>query len=194
MGYEGPNGLTPNEGVFYKATRENIDSPQVILAPVNISNGMAWNAANDRFYYIDTPTGKVLEYEYNGTIGEIRNPRVAFDISAHSDRLSGGPDGMTIDEDDNLWVALYGGGSVVKVDPKTGDLLQIVAVPARDVTSAMWGGPNLDVLFVTTSRYSLNEYERKQMPAAGSVFAVVGLETRGLPVFEVDLIDKISIV
>ncbi|KAF7286553.1 hypothetical protein GWI33_004952 [Rhynchophorus ferrugineus] len=51
--------LTPNNGVLYKITKENLGDPTVEIAPVNISNGLAWNRANDKFYYIDTPTLQV---------------------------------------------------------------------------------------------------------------------------------------
>lgn len=126
---------------------------------------------------------------------------------------------MTIDDEDNLWIALYFGGSIIKVNPKTGDLLQVIekyfhiffsststcslttywnlpifqviALPARDVTSAMWGGPNLDILFVTSSRFSLSTKERKQFPAAGSLFAIKNLKAKGLPAFGADIVDSI---
>lgn len=94
---------------------------------------------------------------------------------------------MTIDTDDNLWIALYGGGSVIQVNPKTGKILRRIALPAECVTSVAFGGPNLDVLFVTTSRVSLTEAEGAKQPAAGSVFAVVNLGVKGFPMYRADL-------
>nr|KAF7264319.1 hypothetical protein GWI33_000318 [Rhynchophorus ferrugineus] len=132
----------------------------------------------------------VVEYDYNNTDGTISNHRVAVDV-ANFTSLTGKPDGMTIDIDDNLWIALYGGGAVIHANPRTGELLQVVALPARDVTSAMWGGPNLDILFVTTSRVSLTDEEKKYYPAAGGVFAIRHLHTKGLPVFNAKIIDSI---
>lgn len=192
MGFESNQGVvTPNQGLLYKITPNNLQNPAVMIAPVNISNGLAWNKANDKFYYIDTPTRKVMEYVYDGVKGEIKNPRVAVDLALYKS-LAGSPDGMTIDKDDNLWIALYGGGGVIKVDPRSGHLLEFVAVPAKAVTSVMWGGPDLDVLFVTTSRFRLNKEQRKRQPAAGSVFALTGLGTAGLQVFEADIIESIA--
>ncbi|XP_044271753.1 regucalcin-like [Tribolium madens] len=192
MGYENSSGLTPNQGVLYQVACKTLNSPLVEIAPLNISNGMAWNKANDKLYYIDTPTRQVVEYAYDEESGIISNRRVAFDMRNYSDRLGGNPDGMTIDEDDNLWVALFGGGAVIKVNPANGQLLQIVAIPAEDVTSVMWGGPNLDVLYVTTSRYSLSQEDRLKQPVAGAVFGVVGLYTKGLPMNAVDLLGSID--
>lgn len=190
MGAEADGEVTPNNGVFYKITKDNLANPTVEISPVNISNGLAWNRANNKLYYIDTPTLKVMEYDYDNANGNISNPRVAVDI-ANFTSLTGKPDGMTIDEDDNLWIALYGGGAIIKANTITGELLQVIALPARDVTSAIWGGQNLDVLFVTTSRISLTTDERKYYPAAGSVFAITNLNTKGLNVFNADIVDSV---
>lgn len=67
----------------------------------------------------------------------------------------------------------------------------MIRLPARDVTSAMWGGPNLDILYVTTSRVSLTPEERKKYPLAGSVFAIKNLNAKGLPVFGADVVDSV---
>ncbi|XP_050303750.1 regucalcin-like [Anthonomus grandis grandis] len=192
MGAEDTNTgeLVPNQGIFYKFEKGNLGNPTVEIAPVNISNGLAWNAANNKLYYIDTPTLQVAEYDYDNESGSISNRRTAFDLKDHPD-VAGSPDGMTIDENDNLWVALYGGGSVIHVNPSTGELLQRIALPARDVTSTMWGGPNLDILFVTTSRVSLTEDQKKFYPDAGSVFAITNLKTKGRAVFDADVVDSV---
>lgn len=184
MGYEDRSGnLDPNQGSLYFITNKNLANPEAVIAPVNISNGLAWNRANDKFYYIDTPTNQVKEYDYDSVSGKLSNPKVVFDVNNFSRRITGHPDGMTIDVDDNLWIALYDGGAVVKVDPRRKELLQIIPIPAQYTTSVCWGGDNYDILFVTTSRYTLNDEDRKRQSAAGSVFAVQGLNTRGLPFF-----------
>ncbi|XP_066145537.1 uncharacterized protein [Euwallacea fornicatus] len=192
MGFEDPQtrALDPNQGMLYKMTKDTLISPKVEVAPVNISNGLCWNQANDKMYYIDTPTRKVIEYEFDDERGDISNPRVAIDISKFP-YVTGNPDGMTIDQDDNLWIALYFGGSVIKANPRNGQLLQVVPIPARDVTSVMWGGPNMDILFVTTSRYHLSESERRTYPAAGSVFAVTNLKQKGLQPYYADLVNSV---
>ncbi|XP_025831057.1 regucalcin isoform X1 [Agrilus planipennis] len=192
MGYENSIGVVPNQGSLYLITKENIENPEVVIAPVNISNGLAWNKANTKFFYIDTPTRQVRVYDFDLKAGKISNPKVVFDVSEH-DELTGNPDGMTIDEDDNIWVALYGGGAVVKVDTKTLKVLQIIAIPALDVTSVSWGGEKLDILFVTSSRFALSPEERRQQPAAGSLFAVYNLGARGLPAHYADVIDDVKL-
>lgn len=191
MGFEGPTGVTPNEGVLYLASKYSLNNPVPVIHPVNISNGMAWNRALNKFYYIDTLTFTAREFDYNIRNGNISNPRVVFNLTEHKN-LGGFPDGMTIDKDDNLWIALYYGGAVVKVNPRTRCVLQVVAIPAQCVSSVAWGGPNLDVLFVTTSRHALSATDRLMQPAAGSVFAVTNLDTRGLRASFANIIDKID--
>lgn len=191
MGYEDRNGnLDTNKGSLYFITKQNLEHPEAVITPVNISNGLVWNKANDKFYYIDTPTNQVKEYDYDNDSGHISNPKIVFDVNTYSEYIIGYPDGMTIDVDDNLWVALYDGGAVVKVNPKTKQLLQIIPIPAQYTTSVCWGGEKFDTLFVTTSRYALDDKNRKRQPAAGSVFAVKGLHTFGLPSFRANIDGK----
>ncbi|KAJ8941547.1 hypothetical protein NQ318_011504, partial [Aromia moschata] len=114
MGYETKDGvLSPNGGALFKITKENVLHPTPVISPVNISNGLAWNKAHNKFYYIDTPTQVIAQYNYDNEKGEISKRKVAFDLRTNG--LDNYPDGMTIDEEDNLWIALYGGGSVIKV-------------------------------------------------------------------------------
>lgn len=104
------------------------------------------------------------------------NLTYVFDLQKHG--ISGLPDGMTIDTDGNLWLALFGGSCVLKIDPRKGVALQKVEIPVSQVTSVTFGGPNLDILFVTTGWLDFNG---EQKPPAGSTFMVTGLGVKGLP-------------
>ncbi|XP_022920874.2 putative sugar lactone lactonase YvrE [Onthophagus taurus] len=189
MGYENSKGdVDPNQGALYKFTKNNLQHPDVLIRPVNISNGLAWNKANDKFFYIDTPTNQVRQYDYDDKSGTISNPKIVFDVDDHP-AITGHPDGMTIDRDDNLWVALYNGGAVIKVNPRTKKLVEIVPIPAQFVTSVAWGDTNFTTLYVTTSRYALNKEERIRQPAAGSVFAVSNTKSSGYPANFGDIIN-----
>jgi sugar lactone lactonase YvrE len=92
----------------------------------------------------------------------------------------GSPDGMTIDSEDQLWVALYNGSSVLRIDPKSGDVTFKVEVQASNVTSCAFGGPDLDELFITTARVGLSDERLAQQPWAGALFSVK-LPFRGVP-------------
>ncbi len=113
-----------------------------------ISNGLAWSLDHKTMYFIDSPTHKVGEFDYDETSGEIEFRRNALSF----DQRQGTPDGMCIDSEGMLWIAFYGGGKVACYDPGSGRCLKEIPVPARNTTSCCFGGPDLDVLFITTAK------------------------------------------
>lgn len=134
---------------------------------VTISNGLVWTQSQATFYYIDTRTFSVDAYDYQPHSGAISNKRSVKQFSP----LEGGPDGMTIDEEDHLWIALYRGGKVVRVNPLSGETVYEVLVPdAKQVTSCALGGKNFDELYITTAGQTLTETEWKEQPKAGGLF------------------------
>jgi len=173
--------VSSNGGSLYLISGEALATPKVMISPVSISNGLAWSKDEKKFFYIDSETRKVISYRFDIVKGSLEAPEILFDLAEHED-LEGIPDGMAIDTDDNLWVALYGGKSVIKINSTSGELSRIVKIPATYVTSATFGGPNLDILYVTTSRLKLtSEEELAKEPLAGCVFAVYNLGVRGYP-------------
>ena len=167
----------PNKGSLYSVGTDLL--PKKHVSPVTISNGLAWSVNDDKLYYIDSPTHQVVEYDYDPLTGDISNKRTVFDLQKKN--IPGMPDGMTIDTDGNLWVAVFGGGGVYQVQPKTGEVLRFVKIPnAQNVTSVAFGGDKLDILYVTTATTGLTESQLKEQPNAGYVFAVKGLGVRGL--------------
>ncbi|XP_050304259.1 regucalcin-like [Anthonomus grandis grandis] len=188
IGYEplpGESGeVELNVAALFKFTKDHINAPEVMIPKISLGNGLTWNSINTKFYYIDTYTEDVVQYDYDDTTGTISNKKVAFDCKGKG---LGRPDGMTIDVDDKLWVALYGGGSVIQVDPTTGSILRRIPIPAAHTTCPVWGGPNFDILYVTTSKRSLTEQERNEQPGAGAVYAVTNLGTKGYPLYEADI-------
>jgi sugar lactone lactonase YvrE len=151
-------------------------SLHLMLDSVSISNGIVWTADRKAMYYNDTPTGTIQGFDYDDKTGEISNRRVVVRIA----RGGGSPDGMTIDADGNLWVALWGSGSVGKFDPRTGQLLQKIIVPAPNVSSCAFGGKNLETLYITTARAWVSEEKLKEFPLSGGLFAVKP-GVRGVP-------------
>ena len=167
----------PNKGSFYSVNNDLLLKKQV--SPVTISNGVAWSLNEDTLYYIDSPTCQVVGYDYNPQTGDISNKRTVFDLQKNN--IPGFPDGMTVDADGNLWVAVFGGGGVYQVQPKTGEVLRFVKIKnVQNVTSVTFGGDELDTLYVTTATTGLTESQLKEQPYAGYVFAVKGLGVRGL--------------
>jgi len=143
---------------------------------VTNSNGICWNAEATVMYYIDTPTKKILAYPFENETGEIGEPSQVVDTGEAG--FVGSPDGMTIDAEGKLWVAMCHGGTVLRIDPLSGDLLHQVDFPCVETTACAFGGPNLERLFVTTGLHkTLDE------PDAGKVFVVDGLGISGVPSF-----------
>ena len=135
---------------------------------VTISNGIVWSKDKSTMFYIDTPTSQIKAYDYNDFNGNISNERIAVNI----DNSLGFPDGMTIDENDNLWVGMWNGNAVLHFDSKTGQLLSKVEVPAHNVTSCAFGGENLNELFITTASVDMTAEEQQKYPLAGSIFKI----------------------
>jgi len=142
-----------------------------LFGDVTISNGLGFTADGMRMYYVDTRTRRIDVFDVDGPRPINRRPFV----SVHEGL--GNPDGLCVDEHDGVGVALYGGSAVHHYN-SGGALEDVIEVPATQVTSCTFGGPNLDLLFITTSRENLAPEDQ---PSAGAVFcAPVGV--RGLPV------------
>jgi sugar lactone lactonase YvrE len=133
----------------------------VVLDGVGISNGLAFSPDGLLAYYVDTSTGRVDLFDNEEDRLVRRRPFVAVDPD------DGAPDGLTVDSEGGVWVALWGGSCVRGYDPQ-GRLQQVVTLPARQVSACTFGGTDLSTLYVTTSRENLPEGED---PQAGSVFA-----------------------
>lgn len=115
-------------------------------SPVTNSNGIVWTADARTLYYIDTPSKKVRAFDYDAATSSISNERILWDTSADSSS----PDGMTIDDQDRLWIAFCHGGKVVCFDPKTRSVVQQIDFPCIETTACAFGGPDLQDLYVVT--------------------------------------------
>jgi len=162
----------PGAGALYRLDPDG--SVHLVLNHVTVSNGLDWSPDGSRVYYNDTATQRIDVFDYDREAG-LTDRRLFVDLSAEAKR----PDGLTVDGQGGVWVALSNGGAVRRYTPD-GVLDEVVEVPVRKVTACTFGGPNLDQLFITTSREGL---EPGADPLAGSLFrAVVGMI--GLPVHE----------
>jgi sugar lactone lactonase YvrE len=144
-----------------------------VLDGVTISNGLEWSPDGSLAYYDDTVTGRVDVFDYDPTTGLTgRRPFVELTDGAR-------PDGLTVDAEGGVWVALNGSGVVHRYGP-AGVLDEVVELLTAKVTACTFGGPALDQLFITTSREGMAPDDD---PLAGSLFrAEVGVV--GLPVRE----------
>ncbi|MEU6715675.1 SMP-30/gluconolactonase/LRE family protein [Nonomuraea sp. NPDC046802] len=135
---------------------------RVVLPEVTISNGFDFSPDGRLAYYADTTTGRVdvLDYDPEGGLSG-RRPFVSVDPA------QGAPDGLTVDAEGGVWVALWDGGAVHRYDTG-GGLDAVIDLPVRKVTAVAFGGERLDRLFITTSALNV---DRGEQPEAGALFA-----------------------
>ncbi len=144
---------------------------------LTVSNGLAWSQDLGTLYFIDSPTRRVMAFPLSSAGEIVGEPSICVAIPDDWDAV---PDGMCIDAEGMLWIALFGGSCVTRWDPISGQLLDRLELPCRQVTSCCFGGPNLDQLFITTARREMDAAAIAAEPLAGGLFqADVGV--KGLP-------------
>lgn len=136
-------------------------SVHTVLTGVTISNGIQWHPDGHHVFYNDTPTGRVSRFDFDPSSGTLAGRQTFVTI----DPALGHPDGMAMDTEGGVWVALWDGGAVHRYAPD-GTLSERVEVPAKSVTACTFGGTKL---YITTSREGLGDAAEE---AAGAVFAV----------------------
>jgi sugar lactone lactonase YvrE len=136
-----------------------------LLEGVVVSNGL--DVSDDRLtlYYVDSATGGVDAFDRDPATGRISGRRRVVDVPA----AEGMADGMTLDVEGCLWVAVWGGGQVRRFDAQ-GRLIAVLEVPARQVSSVAFGGADLDELFITTARIGQDDVTLAKQPRAGDLF------------------------
>ena len=140
-------------------------SARRMLAPVTTSNGPDWSPDNTRMYYADTRTRRVDVFDFDVDAGTLTNRRPFVDFSGDAGR----PDGVIVDADGGVWVALWAGGVVHRYDPD-GRIDMVVRFPVTLTTKCAFGGPTLEDLYVTTASARLTADERAAQPLAGALF------------------------
>ncbi|TAK13918.1 MAG: SMP-30/gluconolactonase/LRE family protein [Acidobacteria bacterium] len=135
------------------------------LSDVTTSNGIDWTTDNRRMYYVDTGEGRIDLFDFDLDRGAISNRRPFVAI----DPKDGKPDGLVLDAEDHVWLALWRGSQVRRYAPD-GRLVETVALPTPLTTKPAFGGAALADLYVTSAFIQLTAGERAQSPAAGAVF------------------------
>jgi sugar lactone lactonase YvrE len=155
--------LSPHSAALYRVDPDW--SFQEIARDVTQSNGIAWSPDGSRMYFIDSATQGIDVFDYDAGTGSAGNRRRLVTI----DPAHGIPDGMTADDQGNLWVACFGGAAVRCFSP-AGEELDKVLFPVTQVTSCAFGGTGLADLYVTTAAYRLGPAQRQGEPHAGATF------------------------
>jgi L-arabinonolactonase len=172
--YEADRGQRPTRiGALYRLDADA--SVTRLDSGIRCSNGPCWSPDNRTLYFTDTYDKLMYAYDYDIETGAVANRRVF----ASAREMAGTFDGATVDEAGYVWTALVFGGRILRFAPD-GTLDRVVPFPVRNLTSVMFGGPNLDVLYVTTMGRPMWGIPQKEKDKGG-LFAVSGLGVRGLP-------------
>jgi sugar lactone lactonase YvrE len=132
-----------------------------VFGDVRLSNGIGWSADGRFMYFVDSLRGSLDRFDFEMVTG---TPSGRRSIAVFP-RADGVPDGLCLDAEDHIWVALWGGGAVRCYAP-TGELIQTVRVPCRNVTACSFGSGNDGTLYITSAKI-----EDEASPAAGRLFA-----------------------
>nr|CAD7407534.1 unnamed protein product [Timema poppensis] len=170
-----PGVFAQKVAAFYSF--KNPRSPVKHLSDVSMSNGLTWTRDLKTLYYIDTLKGQIEAFDNDPKAEKLSNGRVVVDFKKNC--IPGNPDGLTIDTEGKLWVANFNGGQVLRVDATTGSVLRTLQIPANKVTCAVFGGADLDELYVTTANIRDTPEEREKFPLGGTTFRVTGLGVKG---------------
>ena len=168
-----PIELNSDIGGMFRVTSDGCTVP-LLPETLGIMNTLAWSPNNRELFFADSMKGALFSAVHNtdGTLGSIKQ--------FNTDCPLGVPDGSATDEEGYLWNARWGGGSVVRFDP-SGSMDRTVNIPATNVTSCCFGGPDLKTLFVTTARSGLSRQAVDENPNEGALFAV-DCGVRGMPI------------
>ncbi len=164
------NEKEPSGGLF----RLHHDSQcEQFVDGIVCSNSLCWSPDSRTMYYADSLQRTVWAWDFEPDTGTISNRRPFVSVTESF------PDGATVDSEGFLWLALWDGWQVKRFDP-SGRLERSVKLPVQRPTCPMFGGPNLDVVYVTSASIGLSEQQLKEQPLAGGLFAFEA-DVRGLP-------------
>jgi sugar lactone lactonase YvrE len=172
-GSSSPTADEPWLGRLYRLGRDL--RAEVVLEHVGMSNGIGWSPDGGTMYYVDSRRQSLDAYRFDRETGALSEHRVHFAVP----RERGIPDGLAVDAEGAVWLALYGSGTVVRItsDGQEDDQITIAAAQA---TSCAFGGPDLRTLFITSASEGFAPGDFDAQPGAGALFACE-IEIAGLP-------------
>jgi len=147
-------------GTLYRLDTGGTLTP--VVKGATVSNGIGWSPDGTRMYYNDSPLRRIDMFDYDQATGEAFGGRMFADLSG----ADGFPDGLTVDADGYVWVAMFAGGALRRFTP-AGHQDAVLPLPVSQPTSCAFGGPGMADLFVTTAYRDLTEAQRAAEPLAG---------------------------
>jgi L-arabinonolactonase len=177
------DGKTDRQGRHWAGTMGDVDwnhpignlyrlgkdrKPVRMAEKVCCSNGIGWSPDNKTMYFCESFAHIIHAYDFDAVSGNIENRRTFATVNPESGSF---PDGMTVDADGFVWSAQPVYGRLVRYDPQ-GKIERIIELPVSRGTSVMFGGKDLDTLYITTMRTTLSDEQLAEEPLAGSLLAI----------------------
>lgn len=167
-------------GAVYCIDNQGVVSKKMIN--ISIPNGFIWSPDHKNLYYTDSVRREVYAYSFDAATGQIGFEGVVISVP---DNL-GLPDGMAMDEEGMLWIALWDGYGVGRFDPAHGRMIDFIDIPAPQVTCCCFAGENLDHLVITTATSGMTPEALRDFPESGSVF-IAKMNVRGTETYSAGL-------
>ena len=193
------DGRIDRQGRFWAGTMREVDQGQTgtlyrldqqgchaVISNLLIPNSLCWNKNSSLMYHADSPTGVIYSYGFDAEQGTASQPQFFASVPDGAE-----PDGAVIDADDHLLCALWGGAAIARYAP-SGQQTALHALPASQPTCLAFGGPELDLLFVTPARQGLTEAQLAAEPDAGSLL-IYQSAYQGLPESELAVQDWLAL-
>jgi sugar lactone lactonase YvrE len=171
VGTVAPDG-EPRTGVLYRVDPDATYTE--LLHGIGISNGIDWSLDGQTMYYVDSHAHSLDAFDYDLDTATLANRRTIAPIEEEL----GDPDGLTVDAEGTIWLAVWGGSRVRRYSP-AGELLEELQVPAKQASSCIFGGDDLATLYVTSARTGLEDAG----PHDGGLFSFGDLGVKGRPAF-----------
>lgn len=169
-------GTMTYQGASSSLYRMNADlDVRQMESGITISNGVGWSPDNKTMYFVDSIRYVIYAYDFDFEKGAISSRRPFVQLT----ESFGIPDGLTVDSEGHVWVAIYGGWKVMRYDP-SGKVSAEIAFPVSKPSSCMFGGKNYDELYVTTISDGLTAEDKLKQPMAGDLF-MIKTDVKGLP-------------
>lgn len=169
---------TPDRAALY-CLEPGASTLRTVISPTTLSNGMGWSPGGDRFYFVDSTTQRIEEMAFDPATGSIGD-RTTFAVIDPADGL---PDGLSVDTDGGVWLALFGGSAIRRYSPD-GALDLHIPLPVTNPTCPAFGGPGLEILYVTSARIRLTEQQLAAEPAGALLALKTGHRGWAAPVFQ----------
>ena len=183
-GFTGPDGHpwvgsaaldgSRETAILYRA--DETGALHVALPNITLSNGLGWSPDKSQFYYVDSLAHNLSVFDYDASTQTIANRRILREFPQDGSV----PDGLSIDAEGHIWLAIWGGSGVLRIDGQSGDILDRIDLPVSQVTSCVFGGPENRTLFITSARAGLDDDALAAHPLAGGIFRVE-TDVAGLP-------------